>query len=130
MRNLLLTMCLLLGSVAMANGQAKLTWNHDGSSTDGTIVPITAFTIYYGPQGGALNKTIQIGPPAPLPWKVVGAMKTWSKTLTDPAWVPGASYCFAMSAWSFSQESSHSNQVCKTFTSNPNEPTIIDIIYP
>ncbi len=131
MRETIIALCLMIAaSVASAAGTAKLTWNHDGRATDGSIVPITAFTVYWGQNGGPLTNAIQVGPPAPLPWKVVGIMSTWSKTFTNPAWVPGASMCFVMSAWSGAQESTHTNQVCKVFPTNPNEPTIIDIVYP
>ncbi len=127
---ILLLSLLLVGANAFAAGAAKLTWNCDGSATDGSHVPITQFTVYWGLNGAPLTNAIQMGPPAPLPWKMVGIMGTWSKTFTNPAWVPGSNICFVMSAWSGSQESAHTNQVCKTFSTNPNEPAIIDITYP
>lgn len=130
MKHLALVILTLLSPVALAAGQAKITWSHDGQDITGVLVPITQFTVYWGQQGQPLSNAVQIGPPAPWPWKVVAGVSTYTKTINNAAWQPGLTFCFAMSAWTFSQESSHTAQVCKTFTAAPHEPPIVEIVYP
>lgn len=125
MKKLLL---LLLISVNCHAGSVKLTWTMPSTDTNSNPIVISKFRVYWATQGNALNNIIDIGPPAPAPWKTdVYGVGTYSKTLTKDAWIPGASVCFAMSAFSGTLESGVSNVICRNMNTNPAIPTIINV---
>lgn len=124
-----LILALLFTSNAYA-GVAKLVWQHDRKATDGSTVTLTGFKVYWGANGQPLTNVIALGPPVPLPYRVVGGMFEWAKTLDNPAWIPGATVCFQMTALAAALESDKTGQVCKTFPMDPNAPNIIDVIIP
>jgi hypothetical protein len=128
MRKLILTLALLTQSANA--GVAKLHWTHDYRGTDGEITQLTGFNVYWGVEGTPLTNRIQYGPPMPLPWKIEGDMSHWSKTLENPAWLPGLRVCFRMTAVASELESAPSNTICKTFPSNPNQPIVVNIDTP
>jgi hypothetical protein len=111
-------------------GQAKLSWTHDKKATDGSLVTLTGFRVFWGINGQPETNVIALTNPMPLPWKVVGGVYTWSKTLDNVAWVPGSTVCFRMTALASDLESDQTGQACKTFPLDPNAPTIIDVTIP
>lgn len=116
---------------AQANaGVAKLSWTHDRRATDGSTVTLTGFKVYWGANGAPLTNVITLGPPVPLPWRVVGGSFEWAKTLDVATWVPGVTVCFQMTALAAELESDKTGQVCKSFPMDPNAPNLIDVIIP
>lgn len=129
MKIILVTLGALL-SISASAGQAKLTWSFDNRTVSGQPVTVSQFRIYYGMQGQPLSTIINLGPPAPLPWRVVNGIATYSKTYDRPEWTPNSTWCFQMTALANSEESAPSNMICRTFPEDPNAPVLIDIVTP
>ncbi len=125
MRKLILALA-LIGAVAHA-GTVKLTWTSDEKGTDGTPVSLTQFNAYWSIQATTDSGVLKFGPPLPLPWKNLGGIFTWSKTVSNDLWEPGVTVCFNMTAQAGVQESAPSNTACKVMSSIPSEPVIINI---
>lgn len=125
-----LIIALMLVSAQAMAGIAKLNWTFDNRTISGAPVTVTQFRVYYGANGQPLTTIINLGPPAPSPWKVVSGVGYYAKTLTVPEWVPASQWCFQMSAWAGPEESARSNQRCFTFPEDPNAPVLIDIVAP
>lgn len=120
----ILIMFLLYGCHSYA-GTAKITWNHTLTDNLGNSIVLDGFKVYWGANGAPLTNVV---PLAMLqPWKSENGMHTFSKTLTLTQWVPGMAVCFQMTAFVPNMESPKSNQACKTFSTDPNAPIIIDI---
>ena len=128
MNKLLLFLTAMTLTIVANAGTAKISWTSDYKATDGSLITLTGFKVYYAPSGQPKTNVVDLENPAPWPYKSVGGLYYYAKTLTDAAWMPGSVQCFEMTALGGGLESVHTGQVCKTFPLNPLQPVIIDII--
>ena len=121
-------LAILLNGMFAYAGTVKLTWDTNSNDIFGNPVKLSKFSIYWGVSQTGLENVIELGPPAPQPWRInPDGSGRYSRTLVDATWEPGFRYCFSVSAWVNSFESDHSNVKCVVMTANPEAPNLVDI---
>lgn len=118
----------LLFAVNANAATVKFNWLQSPNDVNGNPVQLTKFRVYWGADSNSLASYLEIGPPAPAPWRYeANGFGRYSKTVSRPEWVEGTTVCFAMQAFAGDAMSGLSNIICKVLTGNPLNPDLINI---